>query len=113
MSRASCFGRIGAIEASETRAPIGYHRWPVGATNVAIASELAFASIRTLAKKLRDREFTSVELTEFFLARLETLGPRLNAVVTVLRTSALEEAARADRELAAGKDRGPLHGIPY
>src|SRR5262245_5324297 len=80
---------------------------------MAIAPELAFASIRTLAGKLRAKEFTAVELAEFFLARLETLGPRYNAVVTVTSKSALEEAARADRELASGTDHGPLHGIPY
>jgi aspartyl-tRNA(Asn)/glutamyl-tRNA(Gln) amidotransferase subunit A len=78
-----------------------------------IPSETAFASIRTLGQKLRAREFTSVALTEFFLDRLERFGPQFNAVVTVTRTLALEQAADADRELAAGRDRGPLHGIPY
>jgi aspartyl-tRNA(Asn)/glutamyl-tRNA(Gln) amidotransferase subunit A len=78
-----------------------------------VAPEFAFASIRTLAAKLRAREFSSVELTEFFLGRLEKIGPRFNAVVTVTRRLALEQAAAADQELAAGKDRGLLHGIPY
>lgn len=78
-----------------------------------IAPELAFASISVLGRKLRAREFSSVELTDFFLKRLDTLGRRFNAVVTLAGTSALQEAAQADRELAAGKDRGPLHGIPY
>jgi aspartyl-tRNA(Asn)/glutamyl-tRNA(Gln) amidotransferase subunit A len=72
-----------------------------------------FATIRTLAKQLRAKEFTAVELAEFFLDRVERLGPKLNAVVTVTRKLALEQAQQADRELAAGKDRGPLHGIPY
>lgn len=78
-----------------------------------IAPELAFAGIRTLGERLRKGEFTSLELTEFFLARLEKLGPKLNAVCTVTRKLALEQAEQADRDLAAGKDRGPLHGIPY
>lgn len=78
-----------------------------------VTPELAFAPIRTLGKKLRAGDFTSVELTKFFLNRLETLGPRFNAVVTVLRKRALEEAAESDRDLAAKNDRGPLHGIPY
>lgn len=78
-----------------------------------IPAELAFASIRTLGQQLRAQEFTSVSLTEFFLDRLERIGPQFNAVVTVTRKLALEQAATADRELAAGRDRGPLHGIPY
>lgn len=80
---------------------------------MAVEAEAAFESVRTLGRRLRAKEFTSVELTEFFLERLERLGPRYNAVTTVLRKRALEEAAQADRELAAGRDRGPLHGIPY
>lgn len=78
-----------------------------------VAADLAFASIRTLAKGLRAGEFTSVELTTFFLNRLATIGARLNAVVTVTREQALEDAALADHDLAAGRDKGPLHGIPY
>jgi len=78
-----------------------------------INDELAFASIPTLAKKLRSGDFTSVELTEYFLERTETIGPKFNAVTTVTRDLALQQAKKADEEIAAGKDRGPLHGIPY
>ncbi len=78
-----------------------------------VAAELAFASVRVLGQKLRAGEFTACELAEFFLQRLETLGSRFNAVVRVTRETALEAAAQADRELKAGQDRGPLHGIPY
>lgn len=78
-----------------------------------VPEELAFASIRELGKRWRAGEFTAVELTEFYLRRVETLGPKFNAVVTVLRERALAEAAEADRERRAGQDRGPLHGIPY
>ena len=56
---------------------------------------------------------SSVELAKHFLDRLERLGPAYNAVVTVLRESALAEARLRDADLASGKDRGPLHGIPY
>uniref|UniRef100_A0A7C4QMM7 Amidase n=1 Tax=Schlesneria paludicola TaxID=360056 RepID=A0A7C4QMM7_9PLAN len=73
----------------------------------------AFATIRELAAALRRGETTSRTLTEFFLERLERLGPTFNAVVTVTRELALSQAQRADEELAAGVDRGPLHGIPY
>jgi aspartyl-tRNA(Asn)/glutamyl-tRNA(Gln) amidotransferase subunit A len=54
-----------------------------------------------------------VALAERFLERLETLGPRYNAVVTITRDRALEAARSAEREIAAGRWRGPLHGIPY
>lgn len=74
---------------------------------------LAFASIRELGKRLRDGKFTSVELTEFFLERLERLGPKFNAVTSVTTDLALTQARQADRELADGQDRGPLHGIPF
>ncbi len=62
---------------------------------------------------LRGRKVSAVQLAETFLDRLETIGPRHNAVVTVTRDRALEQARRADAEIAAGKYRGPLHGIPY
>ena len=75
--------------------------------------ELAYASIPALGGMLRSGATTSVELTKFFLDRLETIGPRYNCVVTLTRAVALNQAAAADRELRAGKDRGPLHGIPY
>lgn len=78
-----------------------------------VSNELAFASVRTLGEKLRAKAFSSRELTEFFLRRLETLGPKYNAVVTVTRDHALEAADRADRELTSNVDRGPLHGIPF
>jgi aspartyl-tRNA(Asn)/glutamyl-tRNA(Gln) amidotransferase subunit A len=78
-----------------------------------IDPELAFAPVRILGQKLRAREITSVALTEFFVDRLDRIGPQFNAVVTVTRKLALQQAADADRELASGRDRGPLHGIPY
>ena len=76
-------------------------------------SDLAFRSIPELGRLLRSRRLSAVELTAHFLDRLERLGPTYNAVVTVLRDSALAEARTRDQELGSGKDRGPLHGIPY
>lgn len=73
----------------------------------------AFATIRELGRMLRAGETTPVELTEYFIDRLETVGRRFNAVVTIPRERALREARLAQDELAAGYDRGPLHGIPY
>jgi aspartyl-tRNA(Asn)/glutamyl-tRNA(Gln) amidotransferase subunit A len=77
------------------------------------ADGLAFASVRELGRLLRRREVSAVELAEASLERLERLGPRLNAVVTLTRTLALDQARHADAELRNGRDRGPLHGIPY
>ena len=73
----------------------------------------SFETIVSLGRMLRGREISAVDLARHCLDRLERLGPRFNAVVTVVRDQALGEAAERDRELAAGTDRGPLHGIPY
>jgi aspartyl-tRNA(Asn)/glutamyl-tRNA(Gln) amidotransferase subunit A len=72
-----------------------------------------FRPLRELAEAVRTRQVSPVTLAETFLARLETLGPRYNAVVTVTRERALIAARRAEAEIAAGRWRGPLHGIPY
>ena len=72
-----------------------------------------FASIRDLSERIRTRQLSPVALAELCLERLATLGPRYNAVVTVTRERALEQARRAEREIAAGRHRGLLHGIPY
>jgi Asp-tRNA(Asn)/Glu-tRNA(Gln) amidotransferase A subunit family amidase len=75
--------------------------------------DLAFASIRHLGALLRSRKVSSVELTKLYLARLRRYDPLLKCVVTFLDEVALQQAKRADRELAEGKDRGALHGIPW
>jgi aspartyl-tRNA(Asn)/glutamyl-tRNA(Gln) amidotransferase subunit A len=72
-----------------------------------------FLPVRELAARIRAKKISPVELTTGCLARLEKLGPRYNAVVTVMRESALADARRAEKDLAAGRDRGLLHGIPY
>ncbi|TVR76832.1 MAG: amidase [Sphaerobacteraceae bacterium] len=74
---------------------------------------LAFASVRELGTMLRNGETTPTYLAEFFIERLERIGSELNAVVTITRDLAMREARLAEEELAAGHDRGPLHGIPY
>jgi len=75
--------------------------------------EVLMLSARELGRKLRAREFTSVELTESYLQRLRTVGARLNAVVTLCEERALAEARVADYELRGGRARSPLHGVPY
>lgn len=75
--------------------------------------DLAFASIRHLGILLRSRKISSVELTKLYLARLRRYDPLLKCVVTFMDEVALEQAKQADSELAEGKDRGALHGIPW
>ena len=75
--------------------------------------DVAFGSIPELGRLLRARKLSCTDLTELYLERLERFGPRYNCVVTVTPERALAEAAAADRELRAGRIRGPLHGIPY
>ena len=77
------------------------------------ASDLAFEPVTVLAERLRTRQVTSTELTSLYLDRLKQHDPTLLCVVTLMEESARAEAAAADREIAAGKYRGPLHGIPY
>lgn len=78
-----------------------------------INNDIVFATVRELGNKIKTRQLSPVELTEAYLARLETIGPRLGAVVTVTRRLALEQAAAAEKEIKEGHYRGPLHGIPY
>lgn len=75
--------------------------------------ELAFYSVGELAALIKSRQITSERLTQFYLARLKTIGPKLECVITLTEELALAQARRADKEIAAGKYRGPLHGIPY
>jgi aspartyl-tRNA(Asn)/glutamyl-tRNA(Gln) amidotransferase subunit A len=78
-----------------------------------LGSDTFFLSVRALSGRIRKRELSPVALAEAYLHRLETIGPFLGAVVTVTRDLALREAKAAEEEIAAGKWRGPLHGIPY
>ncbi len=74
---------------------------------------LAFMSVLELSELIRTRRITSTELTMLYIDRLKRFGGKLECVVTLTEDLALEQAARADEEIAAGKYRGPLHGIPY
>jgi Asp-tRNA(Asn)/Glu-tRNA(Gln) amidotransferase A subunit family amidase len=75
--------------------------------------DLAFLPITHLAALVRKRQVKSIDLTKLCLERLKTYDPVLHCVVTLTEDLALEQAARADREIAAGRYRGPLHGIPW
>ena len=74
---------------------------------------LAFASVRELAELVKTRKVSSVELTKMYLARLKKYDPQLHFVITLTEDRAMDHAAAADKEIAAGKYRGPLHGIPW
>ena len=76
-------------------------------------SRPVFLSIRALGEMLRSRQVSPVELATTFLDRLEALGPKYNAVVTLTRDLALAQAKAAETDILAGQYRGPLHGIPY
>jgi Asp-tRNA(Asn)/Glu-tRNA(Gln) amidotransferase A subunit family amidase len=75
--------------------------------------ELAFASVPQLAELIRTRKVSPVDLTRMYLGRLKKYGPKLNCIVTLTEDLALGQAAEAEREIKAGKYRGPLHGIPW
>jgi len=75
--------------------------------------DLAFWSVRDLAELVRTKKVSSMELTKMYLERLKKYGPKLECVVTLTEERSLEHAKRADEEIAAGKYRGLLHGIPY
>ncbi|HEX7484736.1 MAG TPA: amidase, partial [Vicinamibacterales bacterium] len=75
--------------------------------------ELCFQPVTALASLLRDRKVSSLDLTRMYLARLKKHGDTLKCVVTLTEELALAQAAQADKEMAAGRYRGQLHGIPW
>ena len=74
--------------------------------------DLQALTIAEAARRIEARELSPVELTRAHLDRIDRLDPDLNTFVTLTREQALEDAARAEADLAAGRHRGPLHGIP-
>ncbi len=75
--------------------------------------DLAFATVRELAEYVRTKKVSSTALTEMYLARLRRYDPLLHFVVTLTEDRAMTQAREADKEIAAGKYRGPLHGLPW
>ena len=75
--------------------------------------DVCFLSVRQLAELVRTKKISSLDLTQMYLARLKRYDPVLHFVVTLTEDRALAQAKDADREIAAGKYRGPLHGIPW
>jgi aspartyl-tRNA(Asn)/glutamyl-tRNA(Gln) amidotransferase subunit A len=77
-----------------------------------LEKNIQFATIFEIASMIRSGNTSSVAVTEFMLERIELLNDSLNAFITVTSKQAFEQAHAADKELASGCDRGPLHGIP-
>jgi len=75
--------------------------------------DIAFANVSQLSRWIESRRLTSERLTNIYLARLEKYNSELRCVITLTRELALQQAKQADQEIAAGKYRGPLHGIPW
>jgi Asp-tRNA(Asn)/Glu-tRNA(Gln) amidotransferase A subunit family amidase len=91
----------------------GSFRLSAGGEIPSSAAEQPFLTITQLGRLLRSGKVTSAGLTKMYLDRLRKLDPVLHAVISYTEERAMAAAERADRELAAGKDRGPLHGIPW
>jgi Asp-tRNA(Asn)/Glu-tRNA(Gln) amidotransferase A subunit family amidase len=75
--------------------------------------DIAFADVAQLSRWIHARQLTSERLTGIYLARVERFNPTFRCVITLTKDHALEQARAADREIAAGRYRGPLHGIPW
>jgi Asp-tRNA(Asn)/Glu-tRNA(Gln) amidotransferase A subunit family amidase len=75
--------------------------------------DIAYANVAQLSRWIHARQLTSERLTTIYLDRLQRFDPKLRCVITLTKDLALEQAHQADRELAAGRYRGPLHGIPW
>ncbi len=75
--------------------------------------DIAFAPVTKLSRWIEARQLTSERLTNIYLKRLQQFDPKLHCVITLTGDLALQQARRADQEIAAGKYRGPLHGIPW
>jgi aspartyl-tRNA(Asn)/glutamyl-tRNA(Gln) amidotransferase subunit A len=78
-----------------------------------VNEDILFLSVRELGDGIRTRKLSPVELAQGYLERSEKVGPKLNAYATVTRELALKQAHAAEKEIAAGRYRGPLHGVPY
>jgi Asp-tRNA(Asn)/Glu-tRNA(Gln) amidotransferase A subunit family amidase len=76
-------------------------------------ADIAFAPVAQLSRWIEGRQITSERLTSIYLDRLQRFDPKLRCVITLTKDHALEQTRQADREIAAGKYRGPLHGIPW
>ena len=76
-------------------------------------ADIAFAPVTQLSRWIEKRQLSSERLTRIYLERLERFNPKLRCAITITRDLAFKQAKQADQEIAAGKYRGPLHGVPF
>ena len=103
---------VPGIEVDKTPRPFRMSRAPA-VRRPANLEDVAFWPVRHLAELIRTRRVSSVELTRMYIDRLHRYNGTLNNVVTFLDEAGLAQAAQADKEIAAGRYRGPLHGVPW
>jgi Asp-tRNA(Asn)/Glu-tRNA(Gln) amidotransferase A subunit family amidase len=84
-----------------------------GASLPSSDDDIAFAPVTQLSRWIESRKLTSERLTNIYLSRIERLDPKIRSIITLTKDHAIARAKAADAEIAAGKYRGPLHGIPY
>ena len=78
-----------------------------------LSEDILYLPVTELARRIRLRQLSPVELTQSYLDRSQKIGTRLNAYATLTPDLAMKQAQGAEKEIKAGKYRGPLHGIPY
>jgi Asp-tRNA(Asn)/Glu-tRNA(Gln) amidotransferase A subunit family amidase len=100
------------VQLNKTQLPVKFNV-PSGVALPVNKNDLAFYSIPQLASLIKNKKISSVELTKFFIERLKKYADTLQCVISYTNDIAMLQAARADREIAAGNYRGLLHGIPY
>ncbi len=88
-------------------------RMPVVHVTKSALEDLAFLPVTTLSRLVATRHVSATDLTKMYLGRLKTYGEKLQCVITLTEDLALQQAAAADKEIRAGRYRGPLHGIPW
>jgi Asp-tRNA(Asn)/Glu-tRNA(Gln) amidotransferase A subunit family amidase len=102
---------VPGMQVNRTKQPIKFSA--VTVKRPANLEDVAFWPVRHLAELIRTKQVTSVQLTEMYLGRLHRYNAKLNNVVTFLDDLGMAQAQQADAEIAAGKYKGPLHGIPW
>src|SRR5213075_2218800 len=102
----------GVTLATKKKAPAIREKLPLMARPGSL-EELAFKSVAQLSELVRTRKVKPSELTEMYLMRLKRYDPQLRCVISLTEERALAQAKAADAEIASGKYRGPLHGIPW
>jgi len=109
-TRRRFLGQLGALSAATLLA--SRLRLEAAVAKAPIPDDILYTSATRIAALIRDKKISSVEVTKAYIARIEAVNPKLNAVVFPCFERALQEAQRADDALALGKSFGPLHGVP-